>query len=45
MNWSRIREPYIRRLMNKRAIMVLLFTVLIGVALIVLFIFVPGHRL
>lgn len=45
MNWSRIREPYIRRLMNKRAIMVLLFTVLIGVTLIVLFIFVPGHRL
>ncbi|KAL6713979.1 Bud site selection protein, Revert to axial protein 1 [Lecanora helva] len=45
MNWARIREPYIRKLMNKRAIMVLLFTVLIGVALIVLFIFVPGHRL
>ena len=45
MNWSRIREPYIRKLMNKRAMMVLLFTVLIGVCLIVLFIFVPGHRL
>lgn len=45
MNWSRIREPYIRKLMNKRAMMVLLFTVLIGVCLIILFIFVPGHRL
>ena len=45
MNWSRIREPYIRKLLNKRAIMVLFFTVLIGVAVIVLFIFVPGKRL
>ena len=45
MNWSRIREPYIRRLMNKRAMMVLLVTILIGVAVIVLFIFVPGRRL
>ena len=45
MNWSRIKEPYIRILMNKRALMVLLFTILIGVCLIVLFIFVPGHRL
>ena len=45
MNWSRIREPYIRKLLNKRALMVLFFTVLIGVCLIVLFIFVPGNRL
>ena len=45
MNWARIEEPYIRKLMNKRAIMVLLLTVLIGVCLIVLFIFAPGHRL
>lgn len=45
MNWSRIREPYIRRLLNKRALMVLFFTVLIGVCSIVLFIFVPGKRL
>ena len=45
MNWSRVREPYIRRLLNKRAIMVFGFTVLVGVAVIVLFIFVPGRRL
>jgi capsular polysaccharide biosynthesis protein len=45
MNWSRIREPYVRDLLNKRAMMVLLVTILIGVAIIVLFIFVPGHRL
>lgn len=45
MNWSRIREPYVRSLLNKRALMVLFFTVLLGVCLIILFIFVPGHRL
>ncbi|MCJ1429747.1 Bud site selection protein, Revert to axial protein 1, partial [Sticta canariensis] len=45
MNWSRIREPYIRQLMTKRALMVLFTTIHIGVALIVLFIFVPGTSL
>ncbi len=45
MNWARIREPYVRKLLNKRALMVLFFTVFIGVCLIVLFVFVPGHRL
>ena len=45
MNWSRIREPFVRRLLNKRASMVLACTVLIGVALIILFIFVPGKAL
>lgn len=45
MNWSRIREPFVRQLLNKRALMVLFITVLIGVCLTVLFIFVPGKRL
>ena len=45
MNWSRIREPYVRQLLYKRALMVLFFTILVGVAVIVLFIFVPGKRL
>jgi hypothetical protein len=45
MNFARIKEPFVRRLLNKRASMVLACTVLIGVALIVLFIFVPGKRL
>jgi hypothetical protein len=45
MNWARIKDPYVRTLLVKRASMVLFFTVLIGVALIVLFIFVPGRRL
>lgn len=45
MNWSRIRDPYIRGLLVKRATMNLFVTVLIGAAIIVLFIFVPGKRL
>ena len=45
MNWSRIRDPYIRSLLVKRATMNLFVTVLIGAAIIVLFIFVPGKRL
>ena len=45
MNWSRIKDPYIRSLLVKRATMNLAFTVLIGAAIIILFIFVPGKRL
>ncbi|OBT74082.1 hypothetical protein VF21_07112 [Pseudogymnoascus sp. 05NY08] len=45
MSYSKIREPFIRKLINKRSIMVLGVTLLIDVALCVLFIFVPGKRL
>ncbi len=45
MSFSKIREPYVRRLLNKRALMVLGVTVIIDAALICLFVFVPGHRL
>lgn len=45
MRYSKIREPYIRRLINKRSLMVLGVTLLVDVALCVLFIFVPGKRL
>ncbi|KAH8813220.1 RGS domain-containing protein [Xylogone sp. PMI_703] len=45
MNFSRIREPFVRRLLIKRALMVLAVTVLIDAALTVLFVFVPGKRL
>ncbi|MCJ1442893.1 MAG: Bud site selection protein, Revert to axial protein 1 [Stictis urceolatum] len=45
MNWARIRDPYVRSLLIKRALMNLAVTVLIGAAVIVLFIFVPGKRL
>ncbi|CAG8958349.1 hypothetical protein HYFRA_00011026 [Hymenoscyphus fraxineus] len=45
MSFSKIKEPYIRKLLNKRAAMVLSITILIDAALVVLFVFVPGHRL
>lgn len=45
MNFSRIREPYVRKLLNKRALMVLAVTILVDAALIVLFVFVPGKTL
>jgi hypothetical protein len=44
-NFSRIREPYIRKLLSKRALMVLGVTLLVDAALCVLFILVPGKRL
>ncbi|KAL8694607.1 MAG: hypothetical protein Q9218_000789 [Villophora microphyllina] len=44
-NFSRIREPYVRKLLNKRALMVLLVTIAVGVCVLVFFIFVPGKRL
>ncbi|KAF2839232.1 regulator of G protein signaling superfamily [Patellaria atrata CBS 101060] len=45
MSYSRIREPYVRRLLNKRAWMLLVEIILIDAALCSLFIFVPGKRL
>jgi hypothetical protein len=45
MQWSRIRDPYVRSLLVKRASMNLFITILIAAAIIVLFIFVPGKRL
>lgn len=44
-NFSRIREPYVRQLLAKRAAMVLAVTFLVDAALCVLFILVPGKRL
>ncbi|KAK0384181.1 hypothetical protein NLU13_8269 [Sarocladium strictum] len=44
-NFSRIREPYVRKLLAKRAIMVLAVTALVDAALCLLFILVPGKRL
>ncbi|KAI0839177.1 regulator of G protein signaling superfamily [Hypoxylon sp. FL0890] len=41
----RIREPYVRKLLIKRSLMVLAVTAVIDAALCVLFILVPGHRL
>ncbi|OLN80983.1 Protein rax1 [Colletotrichum chlorophyti] len=44
-NFSRIREPYVRKLLAKRSVMVLAVTLFIDAALCVLFILVPGKRL
>ncbi|KAI9682235.1 MAG: Bud site selection protein, Revert to axial protein 1 [Caeruleum heppii] len=45
MSFSRIKEPYVRTLINKRALTVLGMTILTVAALVVLFVFVPGKRL
>ncbi|KAL8713384.1 MAG: hypothetical protein Q9220_002583 [cf. Caloplaca sp. 1 TL-2023] len=45
VNFSRVTEPYVRKLLTRRALMVLFVTIAIGVCLIILFIFVPGRRL
>jgi hypothetical protein len=45
MNWSRIQEPYVRGLLNKRALVTLFFAIVIAAALSLLFIFVPGKRI
>ena len=45
MNWAKIRDPYIRSLLVKRASVNLLVTFLIAAVVIILFIFVPGKRL
>lgn len=42
---SRIREQYIQQLMKKRALIVLLFTLLSGCFFIMLFLFIPGKRI
>jgi hypothetical protein len=40
-----VREPYVRKLLIRRATMVLTVTFLVDAALCVLFILVPGKRL
>jgi len=42
MNYSRIQEPFVRKLLTARAIMASLMFAAIAVALSILFIFVPG---
>lgn len=43
--FSRVREPYVRKLLAKRALMVLAVTILVDAALLLLFILVPGKRI
>lgn len=40
-----VREPYIKKLLRQRAFGMLFVTAILTIALCVLFIFVPGHRL
>lgn len=42
MNWARIHEPYVRKLLNKRAATTMSIAFFIAAALSILFIFVPG---
>ncbi|CRG92296.1 Protein rax1 [Talaromyces islandicus] len=42
MNWQRIQEPYVRTLLNKRALVTLAYALLIAAALSIIFILVPG---
>ncbi|KAK4627178.1 hypothetical protein CLAFUW4_05163 [Fulvia fulva] len=44
-SFARIKEPFIRRLLIKRALMSLMYILIIDVAVLCLFIFVPGKRL
>jgi hypothetical protein len=44
-NFARIKEPFVRQLLIKRAWMVLATVILIDAALCCLFIFVPSKRL
>lgn len=43
--FTSIREPYIRKLLFQRSLVVLAVTAFFDAALCVLFILVPGHRL
>ena len=45
MSFARIKESFIRKLLNKRALMVLAVTILVDACLVALFVFVPGKRL
>lgn len=45
MNWAPIREPYVRRLLNKRAMVTTAIAFLTAAALSIIFIFVPGTML
>ncbi|ESZ97304.1 hypothetical protein SBOR_2332 [Sclerotinia borealis F-4128] len=45
MSFSKIREPFVRKLLNRRALVVLLVTAIADAALVLLFALVPGKRL
>jgi len=45
MSFQRIKEPFVRKLLNKRALMCLAVIALVTALLCCLFILVPGKRL
>ncbi|KAI9669256.1 MAG: Bud site selection protein, Revert to axial protein 1 [Trizodia sp. TS-e1964] len=45
MSFSRIREPYVHKLLTKRSLIVLGVTILTATIFTVIFVFVPGKRL
>jgi hypothetical protein len=45
MNWAPIREPYVRKLLNKRSTATTSIGFFVAAALSILFIFVPGTML
>lgn len=45
LSFYRIKDPYVRSLLIKRGTVDLLITILIGAAILCLFIFVPGKTL
>lgn len=45
MSFQRVKEPFVRKLLNKRALMCLAVIFLVTAALCCLFILVPGKRL
>lgn len=45
MSFMKVREPYVRRLLSKRSIMILALSFIIVAALTCLYAFVPGKRL
>ncbi|KAF7197884.1 Bud site selection protein RAX1 [Pseudocercospora fuligena] len=45
MSFARIKEPFVKKLLNQRALLCLMWIFIIDAALLCLFIFVPGKRL
>lgn len=44
-NFAKIKEPFVRKLLNQRALMCLMWITVVDIAVNCLFIFVPGKRL
>lgn len=45
MDFNRIREPFVKKTLNKRSLTTLVMFLIVDAAVCCLFIFVPGKRL